>query len=181
MNLSTNDTIAIVIDIQSKLVPFIADAESLRNNNIRLIKGLRELEIPIIVTEQYPRGLGTTDEQIQTALSDDYRPIIKDTFSCVRNEEFLKALNSFGKKNIIVVGIEAHICVMQTVIDLVSSGYNPIVAADCISSRSLNDKKYAIKRMIKENAWIGTYESMLMELTVGSYNPKFKAISSIIK
>lgn len=181
MYLTTENTIALIIDIQAKLLPFIDGSESLVGSNVRLIKGIASLDIPIIVTEQYPKGLGATDEAIQAALGENYKPIEKDTFSCWGCQEFVEKIKSYGRKNVIISGIETHICVMQTVRDLSANGFCPIVACDCVSSRKAFDKKYGIKRMMQENAIVGTYESILMELTLGSKNPKFKEISNIIK
>jgi len=182
MKLNRTNTIAVAIDIQSKLLPFIHNSNELIDKTIRLINGLRALEIPIIVTEQYPRGLGSTDESIIRALDQDYQPIEKNTFSCCGNERFPKVLSQYGNSNILIFGIESHICVMQTVVDLLQKSIlTPLVISDCISSRNPIDKKYGIKRMLKEGAFIGTMESVLMEITSSSKDAQFKTISNIIK
>lgn len=181
MRLTQENTIAVVIDFQAKLMPFIHEHQELIRRSSNLIEGLALLDIPLITTEQYTKGLGSTVEEIKNALGNHYQPIEKDTFSCVKNAEFLDAIRALGRKNVIVLGIEAHICVQQTVLDLIDLNFNPIVASDCISSRQINDKKFALKRMTKHGAFGGTYESILMELLVGSSHPNFKAISKIIK
>ncbi len=181
MHLKIENTIALIIDIQSKLLPFIHENSSVIDSNIKLIKGLSALEIPIIVTEQYPKGLGATDESIQSALGEHYKPIEKLTFSCWGCDEFVEKIKSYGKPNIIITGIETHICVMQTVRDLLANDFSPIIVSNCISSRNPIDKQEGIQRMLDEGAFIGTYESVLMELTVSSKHLKFKEISNIIK
>ncbi len=182
MKLNKTNTVALVVDIQTKLLPFIHNSDELIEKSVRLINGLMTLEIPIIVTEQYPRGLGSTDERIINALQDDYKPIEKNTFSCCGCDEFTEVLTNYGNSNILVIGIESHICVMQTVVDLLQKSLlTPLVVADCISSRNPIDKKYGIKRMLKEGSFIGTMESVLMEITESSKNPQFKTISNIIK
>lgn len=165
MVLTPDNSIALIIDIQSKLLPYIYQNDELINNNARLINGLKLLEVPIIITEQYPKGLGTTSERLIEVLCDAYKPIEKDTFSCLGCDEVLNRLRQSRRKNVIITGIEAHICVMQTVRDLIASDFNPFVVADCISSRKLYDKEYGLKRMLREGAFPSTYESVLMEIT----------------
>lgn len=181
MVLTPDNSIGLIIDIQSKLLPYIYQNEELINNNERLISGLKLLGIPIIITEQYPKGLGTTADRLIEVLGEDYKPIEKDTFSCLGCNEVLETLRQSRRKNVIITGIEAHICVMQTVRDLIANDFNPFVVADCVSSRKLFDKKYGLKRMFREGAFPGTYESVLMEITNTSKHPKFREISKIIK
>lgn len=181
MKLTAENSVALIIDIQSKLLPYIFESEKLIESNIRLINGLHLLNIPIIVTEQYPKGLGETDSSIKDALSNDYQPIIKDTFSCIGCETFLDKIKEIGKKNVIVTGIETHICVMQTVRDLIANDFNPFVVVDCVSSRKVHDKQYGLERMFREGAFPATYESVLMEIANTSKHPNFKELSKIIK
>jgi len=181
MNLSLGNSIGLIIDIQSKLLPHIYENEKLIESNIRLIRGLRLLGVPIIITEQYPEGLGETDVSLIEALGNDYQPIIKDTFSCIGCETFLDKIKEIGRKNVIVSGIETHICVMQTVRDLIASDFNPFVVVDCVSSRKSHDKQYGLERMFREGAFPATYESVLMEIANTSKHPNFKELSKIIK
>lgn len=181
MFLNIDNSIALIIDIQSKLLPHIYKNELLIESNVRLIKGLKLLGVPIIITEQYPKGLGETDKSVIEALGDAYQPIIKDTFSCFGCETFIDKLKQLGRKNVIVTGIETHICVMQTVRDLIANDFNPFIVADCVSSRKKHDKKYGLKRMFREGALPATYESVLMEIAHTSKHPDFKELSKIIK
>jgi nicotinamidase-related amidase len=180
MRILIENTIAVVIDLQSRLIPSISDNQGLIDNTIKLITGLKALDIPIIVTEQYSRGLGSTINSIKEVLSELYLPIEKMSFSCCDNELFMSKLNN-SFKNIIVFGIEAHVCVLQTTIDLIEKKLQPIVIQDCMSSRNPNDKLIALERMKSEGAIISGYESILFELLRYSSNATFKIISKIVK
>lgn len=181
MRIIRENTLALAIDIQTKLFPFIFGNEIIEANTLRLIAGIKALKLPVLVTEQYSKGIGPTINSVIDALGNDYQPIEKMSFSCCGNEKFINKLNKTGKKNIIVFGIESHVCVLQTVIDLANSGFQPIVIEDCISSRKLSDKQTAVERMRQEGAIVSSYESILFELLVESGTEDFKAISKIIR
>ncbi len=170
----------LVIDFQERIFPFIHENEKLLRNVPVLIRGLKILELPVFVTEQYTKGLGVTVQPIAEAL-DGIPRIEKSTFSCCDEPRFNLDLATSGKENVIIAGIEAHVCVLQTVIDLVRQGYQAVVVEDCISSRKPNDKATAIERMKKEGAIITTYESILFELLRSSGGETFKAISKLVK
>jgi nicotinamidase-related amidase len=180
MRIKRDDTVAFVIDFQERLYPFIHEYEKLTMNVVRLIKGLNVLGIKMIVTEQYSKGLGHTIPEIQEALG-NYEPVEKSTFSSCGSKEVYDNLIQFEKKNVIVIGIESHVCVLQTTIDLIAMGYKPVLIEDCVSSRNINDKIIAIERMRQEGAIVSTYESLLFELCEVSGNDMFKAISKIVK
>ena len=181
MRISPKDTLALIIDIQEKLVPVMEEKETFIHNSVILLKGLNTLEIPMLITQQYSKGLGMTVEPIQTVIGDTFQYFDKVTFSCYDDEAIAEKIKSYHKKNIIICGIEAHICVLQTVIDCISEGYQVIVVEDCISSRKRNDKEIAIQRMIQEGAIVTTYESILFELTRKAGSEPFKVISKLIK
>lgn len=176
MRIERENTVALVIDYQEKLVPVMDGKETLIQNSAILLAGLRQLGIPMIVTQQYTKGLGVTVQEIREAMeSDDY--IDKISFTAFNSvKEQIK-----DKKFVIVCGIEAHICVLQTVIDLVEAGFVPVVVEDCISSRKPNDKKIALKRMQQESAIITTYESLLFELLKVAGTEESKRIQRLIK
>ena len=180
MRIRKEDTLALVIDFQEKLFPFINESETLALNTVRLIRGLKTLGIKLFVTEQYSKGLGHTIQPISEALG-DYSHIEKSSFSCCGNEDVCSVLRNSGVKNIIVFGIEAHVCVLQTTVDLIQMGYKPVLIEDCVSSRNPNDKRIAIERMRNEGAVISTYESVLFELCEVSGTDTFKAISKLVK
>ena len=180
MRISKDNTACIIIDIQDRLFPHMYKKEELERNVRILIKGLELLEIPLLVTEQYRKGLGSTIPGIIDILS-TFEPIEKISFSCCDESRFLKALNLLNKKYIILAGIEAHVCVLQTVIDLIENGYHPVLVEDCVSSRKENDKRIALDRIRNEGATITTYESILLELCRVAGSETFKKISGLIK
>ncbi len=181
MRIHKEDVMAMVIDFQEKLVPHMNDNHNLIKNTAILIKGLETLKVPIITTQQYTKGLGMTVEEIGKAFDKDFEYLDKISFSCYGDEIIKEEIRKLGKKSIIICGIEAHICVMQTVIDLLEDGYDVIIIEDCISSRKYNDKINGIRRMEKEGAIIATYESILFELIKVAGNDTFKIISNLIK
>lgn len=180
MRILKEHTSAIVIDIQERLFPHIYDHKALEKNVNILIQGLNLLKIPVIVTEQYRKGLGPTIESVSGNLI-DFHPIEKMSFSCCDESKFLKDLMLKNSKHVIIAGIETHVCVLQTVIDLVDNGFHPVVVEDCVSSRKANDKHMAIERMRSEGAIISTYESILLEICRIAGNDTFRAISQLIK
>ena len=171
---------AIIIDVQERLFPLIAENERLVKNLTTLIQGLKAVGIQIFVTEQYVKGLGPTIEPVAAHLQLQKR-IEKMSFSCCDEPRLMEGLAVSGKEYIIVAGIESHVCVLQTVVDLRRNGYYPVVVEDCVSSRSLNDKKIAIERMRQEGAIITTYESLLFELLRYSGSEQFRTISKLVK
>lgn len=181
MRILSDDTAFLSLDNQSRLFPTIFENDKLEINLLKLISGMKVLELPILVTEQYSRAIGATIESLVNLMGEKYQPIEKMSFSCMDEPNFVSALENLNRKNIIIGGIESHVCVLQTAIDMLSAGYQPIIIEDCVSSRNPNDKKYAIKRMALEGAVISTYESILFELQRFSGTEQFKAISKIIK
>ena len=176
MRIERENTVALVIDYQEKLVPVMDEKERLIQNSSILLAGLKHLGVPMIVPQQYTKGLGITVQEIREAMeSDDYIDKISFTaFDSVKEQ-------IMDKKFVIVCGIEAHICVLQTVIDLVEEGFVPVVVEDCISSRKPNDKEVAIRRMLEEGAIVTTYESLLFELLKIAGTEESKRIQRLIK
>jgi nicotinamidase-related amidase len=171
---------AVVIDIQEKLFPHISEHESLKKNCQILLAGLGILELPVVITEQYSKGLGPTIAAISKTIT-DFKPIEKMSFSCCGEPSFLSTLQKIGKRYILICGIEAHVCVLQTVIDLIERGYHPVVIEDCVSSRKSSDRETALKRFMQEGAIVTSYESILFELCRSVASEKFKAISKLVK
>ena len=180
MRILKEDAAAVIIDLQERLFPHIAGREGLEHNLDILIRGLRALEIPLLVTQQYTRGLGETTVSMRKILQ-PFDPVEKISFSCSDEPRFTAALERFGKKKIIVAGIEAHVCVQQTAVDLLAEGYTVILVENCISSRHLDDKRIAVKRMHSEGALPATYESILFELCRFAGTDTFKTISKLVK
>ncbi|MDR2899774.1 MAG: hydrolase [Clostridiales bacterium] len=174
------DTALVVIDFQTALTPVMHNDIQLVEKTEILIKGARLLEIPIIVTQQYTKGLGDTIPELKEALG-EFDSIDKTAFSCVGDKNFREALKNVHCKNIIISGIEAHICVLQTVIDLIDLGYNVFLAADCVGSRFKKDMRYALRRMFAYGAVPTTAESVLFEIMKDAKHPARKAVSALIK
>ena len=181
MRINANDTAVLVVDYQAKLLPAMSELESLMDNSKKLLTGLKELGVPMIVTEQYSKGLGPTVDEIIECMGDSYKPYEKSTFSGICTPEIKAAVDALGKKNILVCGVEAHVCVLQSVIDLIECGYNVLLVEDCIASRKVSDKETSVKRAMGEGALITSAEAALFELTYGAGTPHFKTISKIVK
>jgi hypothetical protein len=180
MRITAEKSIALLIDIQEKLFPHMQEGEALLDNCRKLVRGLSALNVPFLLSEQYPRGLGLTIETLRTLLP-EYIPLEKISFSCCGSDVFNSSLARSKKHYVLIAGIEAHVCVMQTVIDLCAAKYQPVVIEDCISSRRFNDKIISLERMRREGAIISTCESILFELCQQAGTETFKAISKIVK
>jgi len=180
MRIKKGNSIGLIIDIQEKLYPHMHEPEVFLQKTKRLIEGLNILHIPIIVTEQYPKGLGATLPEIKQ-ITEKAVYLEKMSFSCCDDKSFANQLRLSDKENVIIAGIESHVCVLQTVVDLTELGYQPIVVGDCVSSRKPSDKEIALYRYIKERCIITTCESILFELCRFAGTEEFKAISKIIK
>lgn len=180
MRILKEDTAAIIIDIQERLFPVISEGRRFLQNNLKMIDGLQALSVPFIITQQYTKGLGPTIASVVQKFS-DFSYIEKISFSCFDEPLVKEKLQAFNRHKIIICGIEAHVCVLQTCLDLLDNGFLPVVVEDCVSSRNLNDKKIAVERMRQEGARITTFESLLFELTRRAGNEVFKRISGIVK
>lgn len=178
--LATDNTILVVIDYQERLFPVMHDKDKLLGNAVKLIKGARVLEIPIILTEQYPKGLGPTIPEIKELIP-DIKPVEKVSFSCCDEETFSKAIESMKRKQVLIAGIEAHICVYQTAMALVRAGYEVQVVGDCVASRDPENKLAALFKMGAAGISPTTSEMALFELLKAAKGDKFKQISSIVK
>jgi nicotinamidase-related amidase len=180
MRILRNETAALVVDIQDRLFPVMWGKEKLLKNCQILLAGLHHLNVPVVVTQQYTKGLGETVEGIKSAVP-GFQHIEKRDFSCCDEPGVTEKLASFQVKNILVCGIEAHVCVLQTVIDLKEQGFNPVVVADCVSSRTPESIEIAKERFRHEGIMMTSAESILFELTRSSASPDFKAISALVK
>lgn len=180
MRIFADESIGLIIDMQERLYPHIHGHEQLTKNTTILIEGLKALGIKILGTEQYTKGLGFTIPPLKSIL-EDVKMIEKQAFSCCDEPRFFEDLAYNAPKNVIIAGIETHVCVLQTAIDLANSGYRPVLVEDCVGSRRPNDKDVAIERMRGEGAIITTYESLLFELLRYSGTEVFKKISKLVK
>ena len=180
MRILKEHTVALVIDIQERLVPVMEDHESLIENCRILINGLQELSVPLIVTQQYTKGLGETIPEIKSIVK-NLSPIEKRDFSCYDEANVSTELKKSGAKNVIICGIESHVCVLQTAVDLKEAGYVPVVVMDCVSSRKFDNIDLAAERFRYEGIMMTSYESILFELTRSAAATEFKAISKLVK
>ena len=178
--LSVDRTALLLIDIQERLTRVMTDKESLVASLQKLIKSVKVLGLPILLTEQYPRGLGPTIPEVASLLL-DIKPLVKMSFSCCGDEGFIRELKSLKRDQILAAGFETHVCVYQTVADLLNDGYEAQVVADCVSSRTRENKALALDRMKDIGASITTVEMAVFELLRTAESQKFKEISQIIK
>ncbi|MGM8213241.1 hydrolase [Virgibacillus sp. W0430] len=178
--LKRDQTVFVLIDVQGKLARIMHESETLLGKLGTLIQGLRKLNIPIIWLEQYPKGLGPTADEIKQYLS-DLEPISKMTFSACKNEEFQEVFHALGRHQVLVAGIESHICVYQTAKDLKEQGHEVQIVKDAISSRTLESKELGIEKMKSYGITETNVEMALFELLETAEHPEFKAISKLIK
>ncbi len=178
--LTTESAVLVTIDFQERLFPAMHDKEKLLRNVVKLIKGARILEIPVILTEQYPKGLGLTIPEIKEILP-DIKPIEKVCFNCCDSEAFGKSLEALGRRQVLIAGIEAHICVYQTAMALARAGYEVQVVSDCVASREPENKAVALPKMSAMGVLPTSAEMALFELLKVAQGDKFKQISNIVK
>ena len=179
MKLDIKSCCLLIIDLQERLLPHIFNKEKIEHNSNKLVELFVELNIPIIYTEQYPKGLGSTVNCLKKKLIDNNsKKIEKTTFSAFDNEDFKNFLTQINKKQVILLGIESHICVLQTTIDLLESAKQVYIVEECIGSRKLGDANISIKRMLKSGASLINFEMIFFELIRDSKNQFFKKLSS---
>ena len=180
MRILRENSVGLVIDIQERLVPAMEENEVLVENCSKLIQGLQILGLPLLVTQQYTKGLGETIDEIKSLIP-DFQYIEKKDFSCLGEPVFAEKLALSGARNVIICGIESHVCVLQTGIDLKEAGYNPVVVFDCVSSRSFDNVDLAAERFRYEGIMMTSMESILFELTRSAGASEFKEISKLVK
>jgi len=179
---SGEDILVMVIDYQEKLLPHVVDSEAVVGNACTLVRFCQMVSVPILATEQYPRGLGCTDSRISGVWQGKFEAFSKTTFSCARDDRIAEAIGRSGRSSIAVAGIETHICVAQTVCDLVNMGYNVHVLSDCTSARSLLDHRTGLEKMRAAGAVISTVEAFMFEVLVSCKHPRFKEfVNQIMK
>jgi nicotinamidase-related amidase len=178
--LDRRKTCLVVVDIQERLLAVITCKEAMLQNTIRLIKGAAILGLPVLITEQYPKGLGKTVQDILDALA-PVPPFEKLTFSACGSDHFLASLKSQKRAQIVLCGIEAHVCVLQTCLELISEGFYVFVAADAIASRAPENQLLALDRMRSAGAAIISTEMALFEMLEQAGTPEFKQIRDLVK
>ncbi len=179
--LTRDNAVLVLIDVQGKLAQLMDDREALFDNLRKAIAGARAIGIPVLWNEQNPEKLGRTIPELDELLSEQNRPLLKMCFSCCGNPAFLEALESTGRRQVILVGIETHVCVYQTARDLLDRGFHVEVVADAASSRSAENKRVALERMAQHGAEITSTEMFLFELLGTAEAPEFREVQRIIK
>ncbi|MEX0677847.1 MAG: hydrolase [Pirellulales bacterium] len=176
--MTPQDTVLVVVDVQEKLMPFIAGGRRIIWNLRRLIDGALAMGLKTLATEQYPQGLGPTVSELAGRLGEIPS---KTVFSCAGCEPFAARLQESGASKVMVAGIEAHVCVQQTVLDLLAGGYHVYVPVDAVGSRYKIDYDTGLKRMESAGATLTTTESALFEWCQVSGTPTFKKISALVR
>jgi len=177
--LKKNKTAFIIIDVQERLMPVIFNNSEMFENVNRLIEGSKILNVPLIVTEQYPKGLGHTCAEVK--LPEGQAIIEKVCFSCLLSDPVNEKLKSLGAEQIVIAGAESHICVLKTALDALSKGYEVHVVADAVGSRKEYSKQIALERMRQAGAFIATTEMILFQLMDEAGTDEFKQISKLIR
>jgi nicotinamidase-related amidase len=170
----------LVIDIQEKLLPAIFEKERLVRNSVLLMKGLNLLKVPVFSTEQYRKGLGLTVPAIASAI-EGFAPIEKVTFSACGAAGLMEMFAQRGITNLILCGMEAHVCVLQTCLDLLDSGRRVFVAADAVSSRTAENYRLGLERMRDAGAVIASSEMALFELLGRAATDEFKQVLGLVR
>jgi nicotinamidase-related amidase len=168
----------LIIDVQERINGVMADHGHMPRL-VTLLEGCSALGIPVVVTEQYPKGLGNTVAELADRLAD--APIVKDTFSCMREAPAREAIKGTERRQIIVTGVETHVCVLQTAIDLLADGLEVHVPHDAVNSRRVADRDWALDRMIAAGAIVTSTESALFELLEVSGTDDFRTVSKLIR
>lgn len=178
--LSRDQAVLLIIDVQESFRKPIQDFANITRNISILVEASKILKVPVVVTEQYPQGLGNIVAEIAACLG-DHKLFEKSCFSCCGSDEFVNGLNDMGRKQILISGIEAHVCVSQTVHDLLHLGYQPHLITDAIASRNPRNKEVGIEKMVASGAVPSTVETALFEMLVESNTETFKAVQRLVK
>lgn len=179
--LNLEDSLVLIIDVQDKLLNAVFNKEQVEKKSAIVAEAAKILGIPVVVTEQYPKGLGNTIPAVKNALAEDTEIFEKTAFSALNNEEILEAIKKHNKKQILIFGIETHICVSQTTAALRELGYEVSVIKDACGSRAEEEYLAGLERMKDNGAYIITTEIALFEWLKGAKHPNFKAVQALIK
>jgi nicotinamidase-related amidase len=178
--LDEKDCCLVVVDVQGKLAELMHDKDDLFKNIRILIQAARILEIPILWCQQVPAALGPTVKQVAELLV-GFEPINKSSFSCFGCEEFNNKLEETGRRQVMLCGIEAHVCIYQTAVDLIERDYEVDVIADAVSSRTSANKDIGLDRIAADGAKISSVETALFEILKSADHPQFKQIAKLVK
>lgn len=178
--LNRRQTALLIVDVQQKINSVMMDGQGVVQNILKLIEACRVFDIPVFITEQYPKGLGPTEPAILEAL-EGQTPVQKMTFSCCGSQELIEQLKAENTRQLLVTGIEAHVCVLQTALDLLAQNFQVHIPTDAVSSRKELDYKTALERVSRVGAVLTTVEAALFEILEEAGTPEFKQVSKLIK
>jgi nicotinamidase-related amidase len=170
-----------VIDVQESFRPHIPDFALLASRVALVAQAVQLLGLPVVVTEQYPKGLGRTVAEVRAALPEEFEPLEKTAFSSCGASVFVSKLEEAGARQILLCGLEAHVCVNQTAHDLLARGFQVHLLADCVSSRTADNRQTGIDKMMRSGALPSSTELALFELMRDARHEQFKAIQKLIK
>jgi nicotinamidase-related amidase len=173
--------VLIVVDVQERMMPAIARNAEVIDNVLRIINGCRALNIPMLVSEQYSKGLGTTIPEVREAMGEWYHPVEKMSFSACGELRFLQKLESMGRNTALVCGVESHVCVYQTALDLRQLGYDVEVVSDAVGSRKEHNYRLGLEKLSRHNIELTSVEMALFEMMQRADIDEFKAVSKIVK
>lgn len=176
MLLSSQDSLLLIVDAQEKLLPAIHQRDNVTSRMRWLAEIALQLDIPVLITEQYPKGLGYTVSALQEII-ESARVVEKTHFSAMQEQSFHDVLSEYNKKQVVIMGMETHVCVLQTALDMRSEGYQVYLPSDCVGSRRPNDKDTAIERMRNNRVDIITSEMAAFEWLHKSGTDTFRHIS----
>ena len=177
---STDNTVMLLVDVQGQLAQLMYEKEKLFQSLEILIQGMQILGVPILWMEQIPGKLGPTVEQIQQVMAGS-TPIEKDSFSCCREPVFMEKFDALSRNQILITGIETHICVFQTAYELRNKGYEVQVVSDCVSSRTSENKDVGLQRIVQSGAQITCVEMVFFELMRRAERDAFRQVVKLIK
>jgi nicotinamidase-related amidase len=180
MRLLDEKSVLLIVDVQEKLLPAMAEADLVVRGCATLLAAAQEMRVPVLVSEQYPAGLGGTVETLRAAAG-DATVVDKVHFSCAADEDWMAAFSRLGRTQAIIAGIEAHVCVLQTALALLEQGIEVAVVADAVSSRRPGNKALALDRLRANGVEVVSVEMVLFEWMHSAQTPEFKAISKLIK
>lgn len=178
--LTKENTALVVVDVQDKLLPYVIGKDEVLSNIQMLIKFAHIMDIPVILTEHYPKGLGVTVPEIKEVLS-EYEPKEKVIFSCWGSMDFTEKLKELGVKRLMIAGIESHICVQQTTLDAINSGYEVHVISDAVSSRNQRNLEIGLEKMRQFNAVISSTEMAMYEIMERADTKEFKEVLKLVR
>ncbi len=178
--LTKENTVLVIVDVQEKLLPYVKDKEVVVENLRMLIRFADIMDLSILLTEHYPKGLGRTVPEIKEVLK-EYEPMEKVIFSCFGSEAFRSRLKELGVKTLMMAGIESHICVEQTTLDAMNAGYDVHVIADAISSRTPRNLEIGIEKMRQFGAVISSTEMAMYEIMERADTKEFKEVLKLVK